>query len=320
MRETHSGDQPVRGQPLRGQALRGQVRKVDLGLLTTLQALIEERSITRAAERMHLSQPAMSRAFDRLQELFNDELLVRTRQGYEPTLRALHLYAEIERLLPSLEGLLRGDDFDPATATDTFRIAATDYATSVVFPSFMARLKTHAPHVALEVFPFTETVFRRLETNALDLALWVNNAPNELRSQVLFHDRFMCLVRTGHPIGKDKLTLERYLSYPHASVTLAEGRQGIIDDILDEKGLQRHVQLKIPYFASAAWTIEHSDMVLTVPKRLASRLGKIARVRLIAPPIELVEFRYIQVWHPRMDSDLAHQWLRRMFAGAGVAD
>jgi DNA-binding transcriptional LysR family regulator len=252
--------------------------------------------------------------------LFNDELLVRTRQGYEPTLRALHLYAEIERLLPSLEGLLRGDDFDPATATDTFRIAATDYATSVVFPSFMARLKTRAPHVALEVFPFTETVFRRLETNALDLALWVNNAPNELRSQVLFHDRFMCLVRTGHPIGKDKLTLERYLSYPHASVTLAEGRQGIIDDILDEKGLQRRVQLKIPYFASAAWTIEHSDMVLTVPKRLASRLGKIARVRLIAPPIELVEFRYIQVWHPRMDSDLAHQWLRRMFVEAGVAD
>jgi len=320
MRETHSGDQPVRTRPLRDQPLRGQVRKVDLGLLTTLQALIEERSITRAAERMHLSQPAMSRAFDRLQELFNDELLVRTRQGYEPTLRALHLYAEIERLLPSLEGLLRGDDFDPATATDTFRIAATDYATSVVFPSFMARLKTHAPHVALEVFPFTETVFRRLETNALDLALWVNNAPNELRSQVLFHDRFMCLVRTGHPIGKDKLTLERYLSYPHASVTLAEGRQGIIDDILDENGLQRRVQLKIPYFASAAWTIEHSDMVLTVPRRLAKRLAKIARIRSIEPPIELAEFRYIQVWHPRMDSDPAHLWLRRMFAEAVVRD
>jgi DNA-binding transcriptional LysR family regulator len=296
------------------------VRKVDLGLLTTLQALVEERSITRAAERMYLSQPAMSRAFDRLQELFNDELLVRTSKGYEPTLRALHLYAEIERLLPSLEGLLRGDDFDPATATDTFRIAATDYATSVVFPGFMARLTKQAPHVALEIFPFTDTVFRRLETNALDLALWVNAAPNELRSQVLFHDTFMCLVRIGHPIGKDRLTLERYLSYPHASVTLAEGRQGIIDDILDEKGLQRRVQLKIPYFASAAWTIEHSDMVLTVPRRLAKRLAKIARIRSVEPPIELAEFRYIQVWHPRMDSDPAHLWLRRMFAEAVVRD
>jgi DNA-binding transcriptional LysR family regulator len=296
------------------------VRKIDLGLLTTLQALIEERSITRAAERMYLSQPAMSRAFDRLQELFNDELLVRTRQGYEPTLRAMHLYAEIERLLPSLEGLLRGADFDPATATDTFRIAATDYATSVVFPGFMARTTTLAPHVALEIFPFTDTVFRRLETNALDLALWVNSAPSELRSQVLFNDCFMCLVRDGHPMGKKPLTLERYLSYSHAMVTLAEGRQGIIDEALDEKGLKRRVQLKIPYFASAAWTIEHSDMVLTVPKRLAKRLVKVARIRMIEPPIELEEFRYIQVWHPRMDSDPAHQWLRRMFAEAAVAD
>jgi len=296
------------------------VRKIDLGLLTTLQALVEEKSITRAAERMYLSQPAMSRAFDRLQELFNDELLVRTRQGYEPTLRAMHLYAEIERLLPSLEGLLRGDDFDPKSATDTFRIAATDYATSVVFPGFMARLTKLAPRVALEIFPFTDSVFRRLETNALDLALWVNNAPNELRSQVLFHDCFMCLVRTGHPIGKERLTLERYLSYPHVMVTLAEGRQGVIDESLDEKGVRRTVQLKIPYFASAAWTIEHSDMVLTVPKRLAKRLAKIARIRMVEPPIELAEFRYIQVWHPRMDSDPAHLWLRRMFAEAAVTD
>jgi len=296
------------------------VRKIDLGLLTTLQALIEEKSITRAAERMYLSQPAMSRAFDRLQALFNDELLVRTRQGYEPTLRALHLYSEIERLLPSLEGLLRGDDFDPKTATDTFRIAATDYATSVVFPGFMARLTKLAPHVALEIFPFTDTVFRRLETNALDLALWVNNAPNELRSQVLFRDRFMCLVRSSHPIGKERLTLERYLSYPHVMVTLAEGRQGVIDQSLDEKGVRRPVQLKIPYFASAAWTIEHSDMILTVPKRLAKRLAKIARIRMVEPPVELAEFRYIQVWHPRMDSDPAHLWLRRMFVEAAVAD
>jgi DNA-binding transcriptional LysR family regulator len=163
-------------------------------------------------------------------------------------------------------------------------------------------------------------VFRRLETNALDLALWVNAAPNELRSQVLFHDRFACLVRLGHPIGRERMTLERYLSCPHASVTLAEGRQGILDDTLDKKGLQRRVQLKIPYFASAAWTIEHSDMVLTVPRRLAKRLAKIARIRSIEPPLELSEFRYIQVWHPRMDSDPAHQWLRRLFTEAVVAD
>lgn len=287
------------------------IRHFDLGLLATLQALIEERSISRAAERMFLSQPAMSRAFDRLQALFGDELLVRTKQGYEPTHRALHLYAELEHLLPRLDGLLRGYEFDPATATDTFRIAATDFAASVVLPGLVGRLSKTAPGVSLEIAPWDDSVFRKLETNALDLALWINTAPGELRTQVLFRDSFMCLVRQDHPVGKKPLTLDRYLAYPHALILIAQQRQGIIDKALEEKGIQRRVQLKIPYFASAAWVIERSDMILTLPKRLATRLAKISRTRMVGPPIELAEFRYIQVWHPRLDSDPGHQWLRR---------
>lgn len=283
-----------------------------------MQALVEERSITRAAERMFLSQPAMSRSFDRLQELFGDALLVRTRRGYVPTHRALHLYAELERLLPQLEGLVRGNDFDPATATNAFRIAATDYAASVLFPEFMRRVTRLAPRVSVEILPFDDTVFRRLETNALDLALWVNTAPSEFKTQVLFQDSFMCLVRKHHPIGRKSLTLKRYLTYPHAMVVLANQRQGVVDRALEEKGLERKVQLKIPYFASAAWIIEHSDMLLTVPKRLAGRLAKISQTRMLKPPIELAEFRYIQVWHPRSDGDPAHQWLRRTFAEASA--
>ena len=288
------------------------IRHVDLGLLATLQALIEERSISRAAERMFLSQPAMSRAFGRLQALFGDKLLVRTKHGYEPTHRALNLYAELEHLLPRLNGLLRSDEFHPATATDTFRIAATDFAASVLLPDLVAQLTKVAPSVSLEIAPWDDGVFRKLETNALDLALWVNAAPSEFRTQVLFHDSFMCLVRKDHPAGKKALTLERYLSYPHALILLAKQRQGVIDKALEEKGIERRVQLKIPYFASAAWVIEQSDMILTVPKRLATRLAKISKTRMLEPPIELVEFRYIQVWHPRLDSDPTHQWLRRM--------
>ena len=299
--------------------MRGtHIRHVDLGLLAALQALVEERSISRAAERMFLSQPAMSRAFDRLQALFGDELLVRTKQGYEPTHRALHLYAELEQLLPRLNGLLRGDEFHPATATDTFRIAATDFAASVLLPAFVAELSKAAPSVSLEIAPWDDSVFHKLETNALDLALWVNTAPSEFRTEVLFQDSFMCLVRRDHPAGKRALTLERYLAYPHALILLAQQRQGIIDKALEEKGIHRRVQLKIPYFASAAWVIEQSDMILTVPKRLAIRLAKISRTRMLEPPIELAEFRYIQVWHPRFDSDPAHQWLRRTMASASA--
>lgn len=290
------------------------IRNVDLGLLASLQALIEERSISRAAERMFLSQPAMSRAFDRLQETFGDELLVRTKQGYEPTHRALHLYAELEHLLPRLNGLLRADEFQPATATDTFRIAATDFATSVLFPAFMARLTDVAPSVSLEIIPWDDGVFRKLESNAIDLALWVNTAPAEFRTQILFEERFMCLVRKDHPAGKGALTLDRYLSYPHALVNLAQQRQGVIDKALEDKGIERRVQLKIPYFASAAWVIENSDMILTVPRRLARRLVKISATRMIEPPVELSAFDYIQVWHPRLDSDPAHLWLRQTMA------
>ncbi|HEY4773469.1 MAG TPA: LysR family transcriptional regulator [Xanthobacteraceae bacterium] len=296
------------------------IRGIDLSLLVALQALIEERNVTHAAERMRLSQPAMSRAFNRLREIFGDELLVRTRQGYEPTHRALHLYAELDRLLPRLNGLLRGSSFDPARATDTFRIAATDYAASVLFPEVVARMTKLAPRVALEIVAWDETVFRRLETNALDLALWVNAAPSELRTQVLFEDRFMCLVRKDHDLGHKPLTLERYLAYPHALVTLAHQRQGVVDRVLEEKGLQRRVQLRSPYFASAAWIIERSDMILTVPRGLAERLVTISRTRMLKPPIEITEFRYIQVWHPRLDSDLAHQWLRGVFAETAFAN
>jgi len=288
------------------------MERVDLRLLVMLQALIEERSISRAAERMCLTQPAMSRAFDRLQELFGDELLVRAKQGYQPTHRALHLYAELEQLLPRLTGLLRANEFNPATASDIFRIAATDYAASVLFPDLLARIAKLAPNVAVEIFPWDDNVFRRLEINALDLVLWVNSAPSEFRTELLFCDDFMCLVRQGHPIGTRPLTLERYLSYSHAMVTLGHQRQGVVDRALEEKGLSRRVQLKTPYFVSAVWMIENSDMVLTLPSRLARQMVKISRTRLLKPPIELAEFRYIQVWHPRLDSDPAHQWLRRL--------
>jgi len=294
------------------------IRRVDLGLLATLQALVEERSITRAADRMALSQPAMSRAFDRLQAMFGDELLVRTRQGYEPTQRAMRLYAELDELLPRLDALVRGDQFKPATATDNFRIVATDFAASVLFPALMKHLTEVAPQVSLEILPWDDSIFRRLETNALDLALWVNSAPKEFRTQVLFEDRFMCLVRKGHPVGRKPLTLDRYLAHPHAVVSLTQHRQGVIDKAVEDLGHARRVQLITPYFASAAWAIEHSDMILTVPKLMAVRLARISQTRMLETPLELAGYRYIQVWHPRRDSDPAHLWLRRSIASVSA--
>lgn len=289
------------------------IPRIDVRLLTVLQALVEERSITRAAERMFLSQPAMSRALDRLQEMFDDELLVRTKQGFEPTHRALSIYAELAYLLPRFNAMLRGTAFDPAVSTDVFRIAATDYAASVLFPQVLTQLGKLAPKMTIEIFPWQDSAFRQLESNALDLVIWANTAPAELRSQELFQDHFMCLVRKGHPIGNQPLTLERYLSFAHVMVTLGHQRQGLVDRAFEEMGLSRRVQLKTPYFTSAAWMIENSDLIVTLPGRLARRLVRISKTRLVRPQIDFLTFRYLQVWHPRMDGYPAHRWLRDVF-------
>src|SRR5229473_997557 len=145
------------------------LKDCDLNLLVSLQALVEERSITRAGRRLSLTQPAMSRVFDRLQEMFEDELLVRTRSGYEPTHRALDIYAELKQLLPKIENLLRRDEFKAAEATGVFRIAATDYAALVVLPGLTRILVRTAPMLRLEVSPI-DNALERLHANTLDLA------------------------------------------------------------------------------------------------------------------------------------------------------
>src|ERR1035437_1555185 len=138
------------------------IRQSDLNLLVILQSLVEERSVTRAAHQLFLSQPATSRALDRLQHLFKDELLVRTPHGYEPTHRASHVYAELERLLPRIEGLLRSAEFNPAEATDSFRMAATDHGVSVLIPLIMEAMAQTAPGIQVEVSPWNDDVFHNL--------------------------------------------------------------------------------------------------------------------------------------------------------------
>lgn len=295
------------------------IRKADLNLLAALQTLIEERSISRAAARMFLSQPAMSRVLDRLQQMLGDELLVRTRKGYEPTLRAQQLYGKLEEILPVVEGLLRGDAFNAASASDTFRIAATDYATSVLLPGIVKVIADQAPNVSIHVEPFDDASFRKLESNALDFALWVNKAPIPLRSESLFEEEFVCLVRADSPLNKKSFTLSQYLKCKHLAVTLGQDRQ-LVDDLLEKRGLRRTIRLWLPYFASAVWSVEQSDMVFTVPKRLAMLLSGVSKTSIVSPPREFRRMAYYQAWHPRVDHDPAHQWLRQIVKAVAVRE
>lgn len=294
------------------------IRQSDLNLLIVLQALVEERSITRAAQQMFLSQPATSRALDRLQHLFKDELLVRTSHGYEPTHRASYVYAELERLLPRIEELLRGAEFNPAEVTDSFRIAATDHAVSVLLPAIMEAMAHAAPGIQVEVSPWEDDVFRKLNANSLDLGLWVNSAPPPLRTEPLFQDDFVCLLRAGHPASKRPLTLQRYLDQKHLAISAVGRQQGLIEKILAQLGQRRTVQLNIPYYGSVGAIIERTDMVATLSKRLAKRLSAASKTVMLPAPKEFQSFTYIQVWHPRHDSDPAHSWFRQVVKKASA--
>ena len=288
------------------------IRRSDLNLLVSLQTLVEERSISRAARRMFLSQPAMSRMLDRLQDLFKDDLLVRTAKGYEPTHRASRLYAELEELLPKIETILRGEEYNPAEATDSFRIAATDHGAFVLVPPIAEALAREAPGIQIEISAWDEDVVRKLHTNALDLAFWVDQAPPKLRSEHLFQDEFACLLRVGHPASKRPLTLPRYLAQKHLAVSVIGRQQGLVDRALNRHGKERNVQMHVPYYSSFGEIVERTELVATLSKRLAKRLSAISNTVLVPAPKEFEKFTYIQIWHPRHDSDPAHTWFREL--------
>jgi DNA-binding transcriptional LysR family regulator len=261
----------------------------DLNLLVGLQALIEERSITRAGSRLSLTQPAMSRVFDRLQQMFGDELLVRTKRGYEPTHRALEIYAELRQLVPRIENLLRREEFEAAEATGVFRIGATDYAALVVLPGLTRALVKTAPKLRVEVSPL-ENPLEKLSANTLDLTFGVTEPPQPFHSEPIFDDKIVCLVRRGHPLSHGRVRLAVYLKWKHVA---GGGMPGLVQRNLDRIG-------------------ERTDMIATVPHRMAKRIAAMSKTQIVTAPQEFQRFTYLQIWHPRYDSDPAHKWLREL--------
>lgn len=288
------------------------IRAADLNLIIVFQVLMEEKHVSRAAEKLHLSQPAMSRAFQRLKHLFKDELLTRTSNGYEPTQKARALIEEFDQILPRLESILNHQVFDPKKIKATIRIAATDYMVAVIFPSLLKILASEAPGIEIDINPWNEKAFDDLNSNNIDLVLWVQGAKTGLRSEQLFREKFVCLVRKDHPIGNKSLTLKRYIEYPHIVISIMQKGQIMIERTLESFGLERKILVRTPYFVSAALLLEETDGILTVGKRLASKLLKIGKFREIKPPEEFHTYNYVQVWHPRTDSDPLMTWFRQV--------
>ena len=182
------------------------VRKSDLNLLPALAVLLEERSISRAAARHHLSQPAMSRVLQRLRETFGDELLVRTANGYELTTRARRLQHDLQSLLPEVDRMLRGERFNPLTAEDTFRVCGPNSASILIASRLPGRLKTMAPGTQLELVAWHDKAFEDVTHGRVDLLLWANQVPSPLLSRELVEDDIICVLCERHPFGNRPLT------------------------------------------------------------------------------------------------------------------
>ncbi|MBB6054741.1 LysR family transcriptional regulator [Tolumonas osonensis] len=288
------------------------IRTLDLNLLKTLDALLDERSVTRAAARLALTQPAVSSMLTRLRESFDDPLFVRTQRGIIPTPRAQALAAPVKRLLEEINQLLQSESFEPATATNTFTIAATDYALQAIIVPFMTRLRQHAPYVRLSVRTIEdERIQTQLETGQVDIALMTpETTPPDLHARRLFDERYVCTFRKDHPVMQLPLTLDQFCTANHAIVSYLGGAfRGATDVALEKMGRARNVTLSISSFLVLTEILRTSDLIAVVPEKLVQHQADLC---VTEPPLAIPGFTKVAAWHERTHHDPAHQWLRAL--------
>ena len=284
--------------------------QVDLNLLHILQALLEERHVTRAGNRCSLSQSAMSRAFERLREMFKDDLLIRTGRTYERTVRGERLLRDLENLLPRIAAMIRGEAFETEKSREKIRLALTDYASMVLLPALARRMRTYAPNMTLEVVGWHDRVYDDIESGRIDVALTPIPVPASLEGEVLFEEDFVCVLGSQRKRPASRLTLKQYLDAPHAVVNVLAGQQTLVDRPLAELGLRRRVALIVPFFVPATLAILDTDLILTIPRRLAQSFQTMRELSIVKPPAAIRSFPYLMVWHPRLTGDLAQAWFR----------
>ena len=288
-----------------------QLRQADLNLLVVFTVLAEERHVSRAATRLLLSQPAVSRALQRLREMFHDDLLVRTANGYEPTPQGERIIQELEIMLPKLDRLLSGSSFDPAIEEATFRIAATDNATAVLAPLLCRRVLPKAGKVRFDFIAWSSDAFEKLQHGSIDLVLIGSlvNIPSSLQSQMIYQEEFVC-VADSKCRYKDALTITQYIKADHVSISIQGGIQVVPDKPLADMGYKRKIAIQVPYFEAAMRCVCGTELVATMPRQFIEGMPRSKAVKVLKPPPEIKGFRYMMIWHPRVNSDAAHAWLR----------
>jgi DNA-binding transcriptional LysR family regulator len=252
----------------------------------------------------------MSRALDRLRETFGDALLVRTGRVYERTVRGESVLRELESIMGRLGTMVRGEEFSPARTQECFRVAMTDHGSTILLPRLLQRVRKAAPHARLELSAWRTQAYEDVAAGRLDTALSAEAVPPALESELIFNLDFVCLVGSAQPIRTRRFTLKQYLRLPHALVETLDGQQTMVDRPLAQLGVKRHVALRLPFFLPAIFAVAETDLVLTVPRRLAKITAPRAGLRVVEPPRAIKAFPYFMAWHSRLSTEPAHTWFR----------
>jgi len=289
------------------------LRSVDLNLLVFFDALMSERHVTRAANKVAVSQSAMSNALARLRHVYRDELFIRTAKGMEPTPRALELGPAVHTILQQTSRLMASDVvFDPASSERHFVCRMSDLVGSLVLPPLLAHLRAEAPKLTLEVVHLSpEDTLAALEVDRLDVAVSMHlQQPSTIRSEPLLSDRMVCLMREGHSLATGSMTLRKLLSYGHVRVAMSPTDIRFVDSVLADKGLQRNVVLTVPHWLLVPRVLAATDLVSVMSERVARTfMGTGTVMRPL--PYASEHFSWTMYWHRRHEHSRAHQWLRQ---------
>ncbi len=287
---------------------------LDLAGLRALEALLLEKHVSRAARRVNLSQPAMSRSLARLRGHFGDELLIRGAHGYELTPRARSLLQPLRRILQDVEALSRPPQFSPARMREQFTLAGLDFELQLFLPPLLERLQREAPHARLRALEFSHGDFRVLDDNEVDFVITAFPSTSQsYRRRQLYTNPFGCVMSSRLARRLDgALSLEQFVALPHGLVSFEGRGEGQVDPALRALGLERQVAVRVPGFLMVPALCSARDIVFTLPTRTRQVFPRSPRLTWLPVPLKLAPTRTYLHWHPRNHLNPAHQWFREL--------
>ena len=287
-----------------------QLQQIDMNLFPVLDAIYATRNLTRAAERLHITQPAVSNALARLRRALDDPLFIRTPNGMSPTPLTESIMPRVQQALGLLNSSIsEHHHFDPATATKTLRVSMNDMAETLLLPPLLERLQHSAPGISIESYYVPrDQLVKELAANSLDLGLDVPMiSASQLHQQRMVADRYQVMLRPDHPLAsQSSLTLEQYLELEHIHVSSRRSGPGLADVALNKLGRRRCIKLRVQHYRVAPLVVQKTDLALTVPMSLARQYP----AKCFELPFQIPQMDWHLLWHRSQDEDGANRWLR----------